>query len=141
MHPSFESLVVTCAPGLQASLMHIHHDTSLKSLLEDDSISSTSKVHICYCSSRGVGLWLIVRPSIRSFHITHSAFFSMLCFHFDLIYPSTSSLFTCECGHRLDAFGTHLVHCPFGGQWITTHDTIQDIMYALARKSGHVVWK
>jgi hypothetical protein len=47
----------------------------------------------------------------------------------------------CECGHGLDAFGTHLDHCPFGGQWITTHYTIQNIMYDFIQKSGHVVWR
>jgi hypothetical protein len=43
MHPYFESLAVIGAPSLQASLMAIHHYTSLRSILEDDSISLTSK--------------------------------------------------------------------------------------------------
>jgi hypothetical protein len=34
--------------------MDIHHDTSFRSILEDDSISFTFKVHICFCSSKGV---------------------------------------------------------------------------------------
>jgi hypothetical protein len=115
MHLSFENLVVTDALGLQASLMDFHHDTSLRSILEDDSISSASKACIHSCSSKGVGLWLVVRSSIRSFHIAHSSFTSMLRFCFGLIQPSTFSLFTCECEHGLDAFGTHLARCPFGG--------------------------
>jgi hypothetical protein len=36
----------------------------------------------------------------------------------------------CECGHMLDAFGTHLACCLFGGQQIITHDAIRDVMYA-----------
>jgi hypothetical protein len=40
-------------------------------------------------------------------------FTSMLCFHFDLIHHLASSLFMCECGHGLDASGTHLTHYPF----------------------------
>jgi len=47
----------------------------------------------------------------------------------------------CECGHGLETFGTQLAHCPFGGQHITTHDVIQDVMYTFARKSGHTIWK
>jgi len=47
----------------------------------------------------------------------------------------------CECGHGLDAFDIHLVRCSFGGQWTTTHDTIQDVMYAFAQESEHVIWK
>ncbi len=46
-----------------------------------------------------------------------------------------------ECGHGLDAFGTHLVCCLFGGQQIATNDTIQDVMYAFIRESGHIVWR
>ncbi len=41
MHIFFESLVVTGTPGVHDSLMDIHHDTSLRFILEDDSISST----------------------------------------------------------------------------------------------------
>ncbi len=38
MHPSFESLVVMGTLNLSASLMDIHHNTSLKCILEDGSI-------------------------------------------------------------------------------------------------------
>ncbi len=65
--PSFESLTVTGALGLQVFLMDIHHDTSFRSMLEDGSISSASKTYICFCLSKGVGLWLIARPSIVHF--------------------------------------------------------------------------
>jgi hypothetical protein len=67
----------------------------------------------------------------------HTTFTSMLHFHLKL----TSNHFTCECGHKLNAFGIHLTHCSFGGQRITTHDAIQNVMYALVQESGHVVWK
>jgi hypothetical protein len=54
IHPSFESLVVTNAPNLHASLMDFHHDTSLKSILEDDFISLVSRIHICsYLGNEG----------------------------------------------------------------------------------------
>jgi hypothetical protein len=54
MHLSFESLVVTNVPSLQASLMDFHHDTSLRSILVDDFISLVSRVHICsYSGNRG----------------------------------------------------------------------------------------
>jgi hypothetical protein len=53
MHPSFESLEVSGAPSLQAPLMNVHHDTSLRFILEDDSISSTSKAYIRSYSSKG----------------------------------------------------------------------------------------
>jgi len=63
----------------------------------------------------------------------------MLRFYFGLIQPLAFSVFMCECEHKLDTFGTHLVHCPFGGQRISTHDAIQNVMYALTQNSGHVV--
>jgi hypothetical protein len=36
-------------------LMSIHHDTSLRSILEDDSIFSASRVRIHFCSRKGQG--------------------------------------------------------------------------------------
>ncbi len=134
-------LSVKQLPNLQAFFMDIHHDTSFGYIQEDDSISSTSKAHIYFCLNKKVGLQLIIRPSIHLFHITHSTFTSKLCFRLNLIQPSTSSLFMCECQHGLNTSGMHLACCPFKGQRITTHNTIKDVMYALIQKSGHVVWK
>ncbi len=87
MHLVFDNLVITSAPSLHASFRYI---------LEDDSISLGSKTHIHFCSGRGVGLWLVIMPSICSFHIAHSIFTSTLRFHLGLIQPSTSNLLTCE---------------------------------------------
>ncbi len=56
-----------------------------------------------------------------------------------MIQPLASSLFMCDYGHKLDAFGTHLDGFPFGCQRIATHDAIQDVVYAFTQKSGHVV--
>jgi len=53
MHPSFESLTIICTLGLQASLMDIHHNTFLMSILEDDYTSLASKVCIRSCLTRG----------------------------------------------------------------------------------------
>jgi hypothetical protein len=124
MHFYFESLTIISAPGLQASLMDIHHNTSFRSILEDDSISLTSKTYIHFYSSKGVGLWSITKPSICSFCITNSTFTLVLRFCFGLIQPSAFSLLTCECGHELDTSDTHFNRFPFGGQWIATHDAI-----------------
>jgi hypothetical protein len=78
-------MVVIGVPRLQASLMDIYHDTSFRSILEDDSISSTSKAHICSCSGKGAGLWLVVKPFIYLFRIANFTFASALRFHFGLI--------------------------------------------------------
>ncbi len=100
MHLSFENLVVIGTLGLHASLIDIHHNTSLKSILEDESISLASRAHICSCLGKGVGLWLVARPSIHLFCITHITFTSTLYFRLGLIQPSASNLFTCECGYE-----------------------------------------
>jgi hypothetical protein len=114
--------------------MDVHHDTSFKSILKYDSISFAFRIHICSCSNKRAGLWLVAKLFIHSFHIAHFTFTSKLHFCLNLIQPSTSSIFTCECGHGLDAFNTHLVRCLFGGQWIATHDAIWNVMYAFVRK-------
>jgi hypothetical protein len=106
MHLSFESVTIIGTLGVQKSFLNIHHNTSLMSILEDNFISSTFKTRIHSCSSKGVGLWLVVKPSIRSFHITHSIFILVLHFHINLIQPSASNFFTCEHGHMLDASST-----------------------------------
>jgi hypothetical protein len=109
-------------------------------ILEDDSFFSASITHIHFCLGKGTGLRLIAKPSICSFHITHFIFTSMLCCYCGLIQPLTFNLFTCECEHGLNTFGTH-PRCPFGGQHITTHDTIRNFMYVIIWESGHDVWK
>jgi len=93
--------------------MDIHHDIPFRSILEDDSIFLASRTYIRSCLDKGMGLLLIVKPFICSFYITHFTFTSTLRFRFNLIQPLTFSFFTCECGHGLNAFGTHLTHCPF----------------------------
>jgi hypothetical protein len=83
MHLSFESLVVIDAPSLYTSLMDIHYDTSLKFILEDDFISSTSRTRIHFCLGKRARLWLVAMPYICSFHIAHSIFTWTLCFCFN----------------------------------------------------------
>jgi hypothetical protein len=116
MHPSFESLAIIDAPSPQASLMDIHHDTSFRSILEDDSIFPTSKTHICFCLVKRATLWLITKQSIRLFYIAHFTFTLTLCFRFNLIQPLAYCLLMCECGHGLNVSNMHLTHCPLGGQ-------------------------
>jgi hypothetical protein len=122
--PFLKTVVVISTPSLQAVLMDIHHNSSLRSILEDDSISSTSKTYIRSCLGKGVGLWLVAKLSICLFCIAHSIFTSTLCFHLNLIQFSNFCFLTCECGHELNTFGTHLTRCLFRGQQITTHDAI-----------------
>ncbi len=137
MHLSFESLAISRALDLQTSLMDIHHDTSLRSILEDDSISS---YHICSCSSKGPWLWLVAKPFICSFCITHFTLTLALCFHLGLIQPSTFNLLMCECGHGLDTSSTHLIRYLFGNERIAMHDTIQNVIYVFTWENEHVVW-
>ncbi len=128
---SFESLVVISIPSLQTSLMDMHHDTVFRCILKDDFISSTFKACIHFYSDKGVGLWLVARSSICSFHIAHFIFILALRFCLGLIQLLTFNLITCECEHRLNASGMHLICCPFEVQLIVTHDAIRDVMYGL----------
>jgi hypothetical protein len=116
--------------------MDIHHDTSLRSILEDDFISSTSRARIHSCLGKRPGLWLVVMPFICLFRITYFIFILVFRFHFGLVQPSTSNIFMCECGHRLDESGMHLVHCPFGGQRIVTHDAFETSCMPLLERMG-----
>ncbi len=53
MHPSFENMIVIIVSSLQTFLMDIHHNSSLRSILEDDSISLASKSCIRSYSGKG----------------------------------------------------------------------------------------
>jgi hypothetical protein len=61
MHPCFESVVIIIALDLHAFFMDIHHNTSIKYILEDDSIFSTSRACIRSCLSYD---WLLGHLSI-----------------------------------------------------------------------------
>jgi hypothetical protein len=102
---------------------------------------SSSTTHIYSCLGKEVGLWLIVRWYIHSFHITHFTFTSTLCFCLSLIQPSASSFFTCECGHGLNTSNTHLTSCLFRGQRIATHDAIKKSCMPLFEKVGTLYGK
>jgi len=92
MHSSFEILVIIDALGLQTSLINIHHDTFLRSILEDDFISLISRTRIHFCLGKRARQWLVARPYFYSFHIADSIFTSMLCFFcLNLIQLSTLS--------------------------------------------------
>jgi hypothetical protein len=106
MYLSFENLTIIGALGLRASLMDINHDTSLRFILENDFISSTSKDHVRSCSGKGAWLWLVTRPSICSFCITHFIFTSTLHFHLGLI-NLQHLIFSCV---SVDTSWTHLTH-------------------------------
>jgi hypothetical protein len=46
IHLSFKILAIINAPNLHASLMDIHHDTSLRYIFKDDSISLAFRARI-----------------------------------------------------------------------------------------------
>jgi len=83
--------------------------------LEDDFIPLASRAAFVLVWARGWGYgWLLGHLSICfALHILRSP---QCCFFFDLIQTLTFNFLTCECGHKLDAFGMHLFRCPFGGQ-------------------------
>jgi len=67
--------------------MDFHHNTSFRFILEDDSISSTSKARIRFCLGNE-GKAMVGCYAIYLFvYITHFTFTSALYFHFGLISP------------------------------------------------------
>jgi len=80
MHLSFEILTIIDTPNLQASLMDIHHDTSFRSILKNDSIFLAFRTWIRFCLGKRLMLWLITRPFICLFYITHFIFTSTCIF-------------------------------------------------------------
>jgi hypothetical protein len=54
MHLSFENLAIIGTLGLEASLMDFHHNTSLGSILEDDSFPHNPKLAFVLVQTRGL---------------------------------------------------------------------------------------
>jgi hypothetical protein len=65
VHPSFESLAIINAPSLQASLMDIHHDTSLRFTLGMAPFPQHPELTFVLVQAKGQGYeWLIGYLSI-----------------------------------------------------------------------------
>jgi len=62
VHRCFESVIIIITLDLHAFFMDIHHNTSIKYILEDDSIFSTSRAYIRSCLGYG---WLLGHLSIH----------------------------------------------------------------------------
>jgi hypothetical protein len=78
MHPSLENLVIIGTPNLQASLMDTHHNTSLRSILEDDFIPSTIGLAFILIQARGQGYgWLLSHLSVH--FASHTLLSSQRC--------------------------------------------------------------
>ncbi len=109
--------------GSQLGSVWVHFLTpfyTFRSMKCDSRVSFSARTFISFYLSHEpkarvtiTRLWLVVMPFICSFCIAHFTYTSMLHFHASLIQPSTSNIFTCECEHGLNAFGTHLTRCPF----------------------------
>jgi hypothetical protein len=79
MHLSFENNNYWRPKSISINTTQ-QHNTSLRSILEYDSISSTSRARICSCLGKGARLWLVTKPSIYSFRIAHFTFILVLFF-------------------------------------------------------------
>jgi hypothetical protein len=141
MHPFFYSLTVVSTPSLHAFFMNIHHDTSFNSILEDDSILSSSRACIHSCLGKGSRLWLVAKPPICSFSITHSTF--TLVLHFVLVWFNLRHLIFSRAS--VDMGWTHLAsNLNLLPVWRSTNNHTQRHLkchVCLCLKNEHVIWR
>ncbi|KAG6556932.1 hypothetical protein Mapa_001347 [Marchantia paleacea] len=61
------------------SLMESHHDTTFSSIMHDDSLSITSRIHIPSLLGKGRGIWLIAQSSLLLLSTSHIPHLSQEC--------------------------------------------------------------
>jgi hypothetical protein len=101
-----------------------------------DALLDIMWTHIHSCVSLGAGIWLLARPTIPSFHLLSAHFLTTLHTHLGLLHPIVVHISRCHYGHTIDDLGTHFFWCPWRSEHIVTHNTLQDIVTAIALESG-----
>jgi len=94
------------------------------------------QAHLHSCVGLGVGVWLLIRLTTPTFHLSSVHFFITLHIHLGLPHPTIAHFSQFQCAHTIDNLYTHLLQCPCGSEHIATHYTLQDIIATIVLGSG-----
>jgi hypothetical protein len=112
--------------------LHEHEFTSLLTYAPLDVVWA----HLHSCVGLASRAWLLTRPNTLSFRLSSIHFLTTLHIHFNIPHLTILYLSKCWCGHTIDDLGIHLLCCLCGNEHIVPHDTFQDVVAAIASKSG-----
>ncbi len=107
------------------------HEHKFVSFLVDVP-SDIAQARHCSCAGLGASVWLLTHPTTLVFHLSLAHFLTTLRTDLSLPHPSVAHLSQCQCGHTIDDLSTHLLQCPCGSECIAAHDTLRDIVIAIA---------
>ncbi len=138
---SFEQFIKQQMVQLQDSILeHLHHHTF--SSMFSNKIFKPHHVRILWCSSLGVGIWLIIQPMFPTFQLSSLVFSTI--FQTQLIFPhlSITNIFQCMCTHPIDLMCIHLLRCAHGNKCTRTHDAICNTFITITQDdSFHMGWE
>jgi hypothetical protein len=91
--------------------------------------------HACLRSYEGLkaNAWLFVCLVVSFFHLPSNVFTFTLHIRLGLPHPLTLKVTHCLYGQPLNVVKTHLLLCSHGGEWIVSHDVVQDAFVSIAK--------
>ncbi len=91
--------------------------------------------HACLRSCEGLkaNVWLFVRLGVSLFHLPSNVFTSTLHIRLGFPRPLTFKVTHCLYGQLLNVVKTHLLLCSHGGEWIASHDLVQNAFVSIAK--------
>jgi hypothetical protein len=111
------------------------------STLGDYLSPNVAKLECLSCVSPKVSAWHFVHLVILSFHLALDVFCFVLCIRLGLPRPLTLRLIHYICDQPLNLVGTHLLCCSHGGEWIISHNVIQDVFTSIVKDTWFHVSK
>jgi hypothetical protein len=91
--------------------------------------------HACLRSCEGLkaNAWLFVCLGVSLFHLPSNVFTSTLHIRLGFPCPLTLKVTHCLYGQALNVVKSHLLICSHGGEWIASHDVVQNAFVSIAK--------
>ncbi len=93
------------------------------------------------CVGPGANVWLLTHPTISTFGLSPTHFYTPLCTHFGLPHPTMANFSWCQCGHSINDLSTHLFRCTYENEHTTAHDTFLGYCHSYYFREWNTCWK
>ncbi len=125
----------------QENISNKLHDHSFSDIISK-MILNSHHAHIeILCAGPRVCAWLFAHLVILSFHLAFNFFYSVLHIRLGVPHPLTLGLIHYICGQTLNLMGTHLLCCSHGGEWIASHNVVQNVFTSIVKNTWFHVSK
>jgi hypothetical protein len=138
--PLFGQFVKKGVDWFQKNISNKLHDHYFSNIISK-MILNSHHVHLKSCVGPSVNAWLFVHLVILSFHLALDVFYFVSCIRLGLPHPLTLKLIHYICGQPLNLVGTHLLCCSHGGEWIASHNVVQNVFTSIVKDTWFHVSK